>query len=267
MMRSFTVLFILAFSALLATPANAAAFAPADATELQDLMADAQEAQKICYSYFLRISDSNGSESTNEGGASWTTERNANTVPNGTGCTKHIALTANVRYTSAASESEDSAGYGLTVQNLPSRQTDNVLQRQVRERLDISEKSLLDNYDDAVFNAMKALPGIVASLGVAPYLPLEANTAELSAGENLTNNPGSDLIRENQTGIILFSLALLATIAWGAWTIYADRQHKALISKRQARRDKRPNRHLEAHGDADQDSQAEDTNPSNRSPQ
>ena len=182
-----------AAAALLAAPAGAAALpllAPADAEELAVVLADAEEAQGICYGWYVEIDDDSGS---GLGGVEVGSSRGPGVPVNQytVGCRKYAVVTGSIRYTSESSESEDSAGISVDT-DLGQPVSSGGL-----ERLGLTGGDLLGGGDDvSLINMAGALPLLAAESGAAPYVPYQANTGPLRAGEGPTGSPGSDWWRK-----------------------------------------------------------------------
>ncbi len=202
--------------ALLGAPAGAAALTllpAADAEELAATLAEAEAVQGVCFSWYIEIEDSSGSGlsgieagSSRGGPGEWLTEDS--------GCEKYALLSGGIRYTSESSESEDSAG--ITVDsNLGEPVSTGGL-----SRLGLDADDLLGGNDDvALTNMVGALPLLVAETGAAPFIPYEANTQPLLAGEAPTGTPGSDWWRKFWPYVLVAAvLCLLAGcgIGWVA---------------------------------------------------
>jgi hypothetical protein len=183
-----------AAAALLVAPAGAAALpllATADANELANTLAEAQADQGICYGWYVEIDDDSGSglsgveQGSSRGGPGDTITRY---TPE---CPRYAVLTARIHYTSESSESEDSASLFVDT-NLGPPVSDRGL-----ARLGLTGGDLLGGGDDtSLINMVGALPLLAAESGAAPYVPYEANTAPLTAGEHPTGSPGSDWWRK-----------------------------------------------------------------------
>ncbi len=87
-------------------------------------------------------------------------------------------------------------------------------------RLGLDADDLLGGNDDvALTNMVGALPLLVAETGAAPFIPYEANTQPLLAGEAPTGAPGSDWWRKFWPHVLVAAaLCLLAGcgIGWVA---------------------------------------------------
>ncbi|MDX6556874.1 MAG: hypothetical protein QOD86_3069 [Miltoncostaeaceae bacterium] len=182
-----------ALAALMVAPAGAAALpllAPADAEELAATLAEAEEAQGICYSWYIEVEDHSGGPSGVDAGSSrgvghWFTAYSDE-------CERIVALSGRITYTSESSESEDSAGIAVATKGLADPVTSGDL-----ERLGLTGGDLLGGGDDtSLINMVGALPLLAAESGAAPYVPYEANTAPLMPGEHATGSPGNDWWRK-----------------------------------------------------------------------
>jgi hypothetical protein len=188
-------------------------FDQADADELAATLAEAYDAQNVCYGWSIAV-DNEGVPETSVGsnfGA-------GRSVSDGD-CAKSVEFQASITWTSESSESEDSASY--TVVSTPSGPTTDDL-----DGLDlISEDGLVgDNGDADVYKAVAALPLLAADTGVAD--PIEASPApESDAGDAApTNSPGSDFWRGSGMQILWGSVILLAGVVFAWYAITTSRR-------------------------------------------
>ncbi|MBA2515852.1 MAG: hypothetical protein H0V22_00775 [Solirubrobacterales bacterium] len=172
-----------------------------DEVDLAQTLADAQEAQGVCYGWDIAVNGVPGDRgsSLDGPGVPLAIER----------CPKGYAiLRAEVSYVCDSCEGEDSAG--VTVDsNLPKPPTTRDL-----ERLGFSAADLVGDKDDqAVIDMTGALPLLVAEKGNAPFVAYEA-AKDVPAQDKPTNTPGSDLLRDRAPVLILCVLLLLAGPAY-----------------------------------------------------
>jgi hypothetical protein len=181
-----------AAAALVVAPASASALpllSPADAEELAVVLADAEEAQGICYGWQVRIDDDSGGPSGTDVGSSRGPGVPVDRYTEG--CARYAVVIGSITYTSESSESEDSAALDVDT-NLGEPVSDGGL-----ERLGLTGGDLLGGGDDvSLINMASALPLLAAESGAAPYIPYQANTTPLQAGEVPTGSPGSDWWRK-----------------------------------------------------------------------
>ncbi|MGH3881016.1 MAG: hypothetical protein ACRDSK_28670 [Actinophytocola sp.] len=216
-MRRLAVVAVLALAALAAAPGVAAAdviFDPADADELVVTLADANEAQDVCYGWSIDV-DNEGVLETSVG-----SHLGAGTpVSEASGCAASVEFRASIIWTSESSESEDSASHEV-VSSPGGPTTDDLDSLEV-----MSDDGLVgDNVDVDVYKAVAALPLLAADTGLAP--PMEASPAPpADAGDAApTDSPGSDFWRESGMTLLWAVLILFAAVAFGWYAISSDRR-------------------------------------------
>lgn len=200
----------LGLGAGLAAPARAAALVePDDAEELAVLLAEALEEQDICYGWYVVVSDDAGSGYGGvDMGSSLGPAKRATEAP----CTQYIEFEADLHYTSSSSESPDSARFRVH-SNMAGAPSELHLRR-----VGINGSRLLgDNDDQAIADAVLALPLLAAELGLAPPIALEPYQTALPPEDGATGTPGSDFLRNNAA---LLSLAVIVLLSGGLWAVY-----------------------------------------------
>lgn len=197
----------LASAQLFPPPDTRLVLAAADATELVQVLADATEVQGICYGWHVEVRD----DADGNGGVDRGSSNGVDTWA--TTCERWIQFEADIHYTSEMSEAEDSATFEVT-SNIPGAPI-----RRDLAALGIDGGRLLgDNDDLAVIEATSALPLLAAEAGVAPPVPLVANTEALPAGDGPTGRPGSDWLRTNAA---LLGFGVLLVLCGGGWAVLA----------------------------------------------
>jgi len=200
--------------ALTATPAGALpVLEAADATELAQSLAEATEDQDVCYGWEVTVYDYGGSGDGIDQGSSLGVGKSANAAE----CAQWVIFEATITYTSASSESEDSASFsvGSNVAGAPTA-------ADLRAN-GISEGALLGNNDDqAVANATLLLPALMAEKGLAEPISLEANTQPLPASDKATGTPGSDWLRKYGAAVAVTALLFLGGLGWAAWIFFRE---------------------------------------------
>ena len=196
---------------ILAAPAPAASaqlLDPADNEELAQSLAEATDAQGVCYGWEVAIFDASAADSRDAGSSLGPGEPLPVGDPR---CPKYVVLKGGITYTAETSESEDAAVYHIE-SNLQRPPT-------VDELRDLGHGPgrLLDSDDDeALTNAVGALPLLVADHGEAKPVGFEpGNLPPEQAGEP-TGSTGSDFLRENWAP---FVLCLLLVLGGGAWFV------------------------------------------------
>ena len=201
---------------MLAAPGVASAdviFDPADADELVATLAEAYDAQGVCYGWSISVD--------NEGVPEQSVGSNlgaGRSVSDG-GCDKSVELQASISWTSESSESEDSASYQVV--STPSGPTTADL-----DDLDIiSEDGLVgDDVDVDVYKAVAALPLLAADAGVASAIEASPAPESEAAGGAPTNSPGSDFWRESGMLLLWGAVLLLAGVVFGWYVIRTSRR-------------------------------------------
>ena len=191
-----------------APPANAQILSPDDAAELAQSLAEATEEQGICYGWAVTIDDENGIATIDAGSSQAPRARLDKAAPE---CRRYVELTGFVDYTSETSEAEDSSRYEIE-SNLSRPPT-------VDELRDLGHGPgrLLDSDDDeALTNAVGALPLLVADHGEAQPVGFEPGNLPPEQQGAPTGSPGSDLLRERGA---LIALCVLLLIGGGAWLV------------------------------------------------
>ncbi|HEX6354334.1 hypothetical protein [Actinophytocola sp.] len=207
-MRAFVPL-ALATALLFAAPAAASAdviFDQADADDLAATLAEATEAQGVCYGWNVTVSDPVAGPSESIGsnvGAG---------RPISNDCAETVEFTASIIYTSESSESEDSATYDVISSPGGPDRTD-------FDALGIDMDGLTGEDPDVVIgNAVTALPLLAADTGLAQPIAASPETGTAPADAQLTDDPGSDWWRQSG-GMVLWGLALMVAGALFAWWI------------------------------------------------
>ena len=217
-MRLRAILFVAACA--LAAPASAWAvpvLEEGDATELANQLAEATEAQGICYGWRINVSDPTGVEEGVEAGSNQGPGEPV--VTGGPGCERYVELTGGISYVSEYSDSEDSAGWTVE-SNLPNPPTAQDLADLGYEAGDL----LGEDNDLAILNAAGALPALVADRGAAKPVPFETERRAAGVGGEPTGQQGSDFLRENGTLLALCALLLVIGVLWFLKIRHDDRK-------------------------------------------
>lgn len=204
-------------AALVAAPsASAQLLEEADAAELAQSLADAFEDQGVCYGWRVEVNDETASDFVDVG-SSFGPGKALAEGPEP--CTKSVVLVGRVFYTSETSEAEDSAFYAIE-SNLTKPPTVEEL-----EDLGHGADGLLGEQDDeALFNAVGALPLLVADHGEAKPVGFEpgSNLPPEQAGKP-TGNQGNDFLRENWAPLIICLLLVFGGAIWFVNALRAGR--------------------------------------------
>jgi hypothetical protein len=187
---------------------------PADANELAQALAEATEDQDVCYGWEVEVTDYGGGADGIDQGSSL----GVGPTPITSQCTRWVIFEASLVYTSASSESEDSASFTIR-SNVPNPPTSVDLRSN-----GISEGGLLgDNDDQVVANAALLLPALMAEKGLAEPISLEANTQPLPSGDRATGTPGSDWLRKYGAALGVIIVTMLGGLAWAAWVLVREK--------------------------------------------
>lgn len=205
---------VLGVTAVLLVPAAPAAALPildeADAQELVDDLAEAGEAQGVCYGWAVTVRDEQTRTVAEEVGSS----TGGVGVPVDPGaCARYAYLAGTITYTSASSEYEDSAQVGIESQPELAGVSSG-----------IAPNDLLGEADDlALAQAVSRLPLLMIEAGLADPVPVEAATEPLPEGEAVSPASGSDGLRQSGPGLVLGAVVTLAGLAWLAYEVRARR--------------------------------------------
>lgn len=198
---------------LLALGAPAAAHAAPilseeDATELAQSLADAQEAQGVCYGWRVTVDDqSGGGLSGEEVGSSLGPGRALATA--GAECRQFVELVGGVLYTSELAEAEDQAEWDIS-SSLGRPPTLGEL-----GDLGWTADDLLGDADDtALLNAVGALPALVADHGEAKAVPFEPAPRPAGVSGVPTGDQGNDFLRENKFLLAICALLIAGGLLW-----------------------------------------------------
>ncbi|MFN2494756.1 MAG: hypothetical protein ABR608_02440, partial [Pseudonocardiaceae bacterium] len=191
-------------------------FDPEDAQDLANLLADATEAQHICYGWAVRVFDQDTGSDQQSTGSNFGPERSLDS--SGTSCRFRVEFTADIVYTSSTSESADSASWSVisTPQGPDTGDLD---------RLGLFEESDLvgDDADAAVARAVAALPQLAADSGIAPAVTAAPASSTPPDVGSLTDDPGSDYLRR-AGGLLAFGAVLLVGgVAFGVFALRSSR--------------------------------------------
>jgi hypothetical protein len=188
-----------------AGPAAAAVLLPDEATDLAAQLAAARTRQGVCYGWNVRVADQETGTVETSVGSDAGGGRAVDTT-----CPRWVEFRAAVTFTAESSESEDSVGFEVSG-NFTERPTEEDLRR--LGLLDESAFTGEDN-DDAIRDAVAALPLLAAEKGAAPPVPLAPNTSPVPASDRATDPPGNDFGR-TYGGYV--ALVVLLVVGGGLW--------------------------------------------------
>jgi hypothetical protein len=152
-----------------------------DATELVQILTEAAEQQDVCYGWAVQLDDHSGGPSGLDAGSG----QGVGQLASKSGCRRWVELRGQVLWTSETSDQEDSSEFEVIAQGLVDPPTADDL-----HALGIDSTALArDDGDVALYEAMLALPRLVADSGEAPAPELEPADATPPAGAMPTGGP------------------------------------------------------------------------------
>lgn len=212
--------------ALLASPAHTLAqadpvFDPDEAGYLADLLADATEAQGVCYGWSVHVTDAETGITTQSVGSNLGPGRDVESGGrDGGSCARAVEFTADIEYVSSSSDLDDSARWSVTGWPPGGVGTGDL------DRLGLFDEGDLigEDPDLAVARAVAALPQLAAEADLAP--PLRATPASSAPPDvgSLVDDPGSDYLRRTG-GLLAFGVVLL--VGAGAFAVTALRSSRS----------------------------------------
>jgi hypothetical protein len=204
----------LALVAVLAVATPAGATDPVlggdTAADIVASLAEATEAQGVCYGWRLYVED-------NGGGAEWSGTytgpgAGVDTQIDRATCPRWVVLDATLIYTSSTSELEDRASWSVVSGGIVGPTVADL------DDLGLHAKDLAkDSKAEQTFaNAVLALPVLTADRGgVAPIvLPTDASPAP--ADSRATDHPGSDRLRDHLALVIVLVVLIVVCLFWAA---------------------------------------------------
>lgn len=204
-------------------------FEPAAARDLADLLAEATNAQDVCYGWTVQVADVETRSQAQSTGSNFGPGRSLDSA--GSSCRYAVEFTADIVYARASSDFDDSVSWTVTSRPPGGPGKDDL------DRLELFDKADLagDNLDLAVARAVAALPQLAASAGIAPPLTAAPATSAPPDVGSLADSPGSDFLRR-AGGLLAFGAVLLAGgLAFGAFALYSSRSRREPIRPHQAR--------------------------------
>ncbi|OLF18825.1 hypothetical protein [Actinophytocola xanthii] len=178
-------------------------FDQADAEELAGILAEAHEAQRVCYGWVVYVDNQNVQETSV--GSNFGAGRSIDEAEGPSDCKAAVEFRASIYWRNESSIDEDTVGYEVVSNRV----------RPTTSDLDslglVSFEGLVgDDVDVDVFKAVSALPLLAADAGVAEPLEATPAPASVAAAANgaPTNSPGSDKLRQ-YGGAILWGFLLM----------------------------------------------------------
>lgn len=189
----------------------------ADAAELAQALADATEAQGVCYGWAVQVADGSGGPSGLDVGS----DKGPGVPVDRAVCPKYVELQAGIEFTCESCESEDSSNV-LIDANFAGAPTKDDL-----DDLGFSGGDLTQDDNDVVLtNMVGALPLVAASNGAATPVPGldEAEADKPAAGDVPTGTPSTpDWLREHWLALVAFLLLAGGGAVWLVRLRRADR--------------------------------------------
>jgi hypothetical protein len=204
---------LLAAVLLLAVAAPAAQATPlldeGDAAELSQSLADATEAQGVCYGWSVAVEDQTGGPSgVDEGSHLGPDVPLTAQTPN---CERSVVLLGQVVYTCESCEAEDSSAADVQATFAEAPTLADV------EELGFDAAGLKDDDGDTVLvNIVGALPLLTASAGAAEPVPVAAEGAPRPGPDDVaTGTPSTpDWLRDSAGALALCAALILGGLLW-----------------------------------------------------
>ncbi|HZB50856.1 MAG TPA: hypothetical protein VE547_17345 [Mycobacteriales bacterium] len=236
----------LAAAALVLGGAGPAAATPfldaADAEDLAQLLAEASAVQGVCYGWTVDLQDDSGGPSGIDAGSDRGVGRPPSQIPE---CRRYLEVRAVVRWTAETSDAEDSGGFTVDSIGIDDPPTES----DVRSVLDFEGSDLVkDDGDVLLYQAVAALPRLLADRGAVPSLTLAPAPTPPPAGSRPTGSALPDWMRQRAGLLALGGLLLgfaVAGVAVGGVLRGAERRRAA-----DAAAPRRPHPELRLHGAA-----------------
>ena len=180
-----------------------------DAVELAQSLADATEAQNVCYGWSVAVEDQSGGPSGLDEGSNLGPD-----VPltaQTPGCERQVVLLGQVLYTCESCEGEDASAADVQASFAGAPGLADV------EALGFAASRLKDEDGDTeLVNMVGALPLLTASSGAAEPVPVEAEGApQPGPGDGPTGAPSTpDWLRDSAGALALCAALILAGLLW-----------------------------------------------------
>ncbi|MGH3906673.1 MAG: hypothetical protein ACRDTE_21220 [Pseudonocardiaceae bacterium] len=195
-------------------------FDPEDARDLAALLAEATDAQDVCYGWTVQVADVETRSQSQSTGSNFGPGRSLDIA--GSTCRYVVEFTADIVYARASSDFDDSVSWSVTSRPPGGPGKDDL------DRLGLFDQGDLagEDPDVAVSRAVAALPQLAADAGIAaPLTAVPAPSAPPDVG-SLADSPGSDYLRRTG-GLLAFGGVLLAGgLAFGAFALYSSRSRR-----------------------------------------
>lgn len=184
------------------------------AAETARVLAAATAVQGMCYGWHLRSGSGAAAPSVSRGsglGPSVPVDSDEKACP------EWVEVVANVTYTSATSEADDSAF--LSVKTNSTRVTNGDLQRRL-EVIGFTSKAFVDDPSFTLMHAALSLPLVTTEAGAATPLPAAVPAAVPTTPVQALPSAGNDFLR-NRWGFLVAAGVLilvgLGAVGFGAW--------------------------------------------------
>jgi hypothetical protein len=197
--------------------------ANSDATLLAGRLAEATKAQNICYGWELRVDGGFGRlQPGTDVGSNHGVGRD---VGDGD-CADYVKLVGFVSFTPESSESPDTAGWEIR-SSLARPPTDGDL-----AAIGLTANDMLDDDgDEVLFDAVLALPRLVADAGQAPALPLATPSEDASPAGAPTGRPGPEIFRQHGASLALGAVLVFGGVLLALWVRYGERVQRRVLPK------------------------------------
>lgn len=211
-----------------AAPSGAVLIDQADQAELANSLADAQEAQGVCYSYVIGVTG--GPDGVDQGSGA-----GPGKGPDPAACSRFVVFRAQIDYTCGSCEANDTASIEIQ-SNLPNPPRESDL-----ADLGLETKSLLGDRDDlTAINMVQALPLIAAERNGLRAVPFE-QAANVPAADGPTGQPSSDFWRAHWLAVVLLGVVVLLGIAYFVFQLLARSGERIMAEQAAASASAAPN--------------------------
>jgi hypothetical protein len=180
------------------------------AADIVASLAEATEAQDVCYGWTLYVEDQDGGGGW--GGTYTGTGAGVDTQIDRATCPRWVVLDATLIYTPSTSEAEDRAFWSIASGGIVGPTAADL------EDLGLRAKDLVkDSKAEQTFaNAVLALPVLTADRGGATPIVLPTDASPAPADSRATDHPGSDRLRDHLGVVIALTVLIVVCLVWAA---------------------------------------------------
>jgi hypothetical protein len=185
-----------------------------EAAETARVLAAATAVQGMCYGWHLEDSSSYRDQPVSRGSS---LGQSVAVDSDETRCREYVEVVARITYTSASSESSDSAS--MSVQSNSPRVNESDLTRRL-ELIGFSDDAFIEDPGFTIMHAALSLPLVTAESGAATPVPAAQPSAASNAPVQALPSAGNDFLRDRWVFLIFagaFILAGLGAVGFGAW--------------------------------------------------